>query len=114
MELQLVESERLKVENDVLRRRQSVDGINSNNEVCNKGGIEQQQIKAETTKKEQNETLAAATTPYNRKSSNTSGISVESFVTHDELMEENVRLTQLILDVGYLFVLLFCYVCFCV
>jgi len=42
----------------------------------------------------------------------TSGISVESFVTHDELMEENVRLTQLILDVSISIIMkLFCYVC---
>jgi len=43
----------------------------------------------------------------------TSGISVdvESFVTHDELMEENVRLTQLILDVSYLLCCFVMYVC---
>lgn len=44
----------------------------------------------------------------------TSGISVdvESFVTHDELMEENVRLTQLILDVSifYMYVFFIVYV----
>ena len=108
LELQLLESERLKVENEVLRRRQSVEGINSNN---NEGGNEQINVK---TKKQNEDTTKQKT--YKKKDSSTSGISVdESFVTHDELMEENVRLTQLILDVSisYMHVDMFCCVCVC-
>ena len=56
LELQLVESERLKEENEVLRRRQSVEGVN-------KGGNEQQN--EDTTKQ----------TTYKKKDSSTSGIS---------------------------------------